>query len=434
MTKVQATKIDCPSCGAPITLRTFTNASRVRCEYCDTLIDQKHTGLSIVEQYDKAQTFKPKIPLGSRGRFEGKTFEVVGFLRREAPEFSWYEYLLFNPYHGYRFLSESNRHWSYVRTLKSEPSKGGGFHPALHHDGRTFKKFASYPAAVSYVFGEFYWQVKVGDRAYVTDYVCPPDLISAERAKDGSAAEIQYSIATYMTPEDVFGRFKLEPPRGTPLGVMANEPNPHAGAWRDIKRLAIAFLAAFVVLTMLYAARTDGGVALRQTLPVKLEPAPPSATPEAGSEAAPTVFTTDSFQLRGGSRNVELTFSCGGLNRNWIAYTGNLINTTTEQAWPFEVEFEYWSGPGWSEGSRSASVVLGAIPDGDYKLVLMPYTGLPTVQARRARGQVTVRRNVMLWRYVVLIFLLLLVVPAFVGFRYAVFESSRWADSDFGGG
>ena len=134
------------------------------------------------------------------------------------------------------------------------------------------------------------------------------------------------------------------------------------------------------------------------------------------------------------SRNVELTFSCGGLNRNWIAYTGNLINTTTEQAWPFEVEFEYWSGPGWSEGSRSASVVLGAIPDGDYKLVLMPYTGLPTVQARRARGQVTVRRNVMLWRYVVLIFLLLLVVPAFVGFRYAVFESSRWADSDFGGG
>ena len=35
--------------------------------------------------------------------------------------YSWREYLLFNPYKGFRYLTEYNGHWNYVTPLKSVP-------------------------------------------------------------------------------------------------------------------------------------------------------------------------------------------------------------------------------------------------------------------------------------------------------------------------
>ena len=36
-------------------------------------------------------------------------------------EYRWSEYLLYNPYKGYRYLTEYNGHWNDIRTLRALP-------------------------------------------------------------------------------------------------------------------------------------------------------------------------------------------------------------------------------------------------------------------------------------------------------------------------
>ena len=54
----------------------------------------------------------PRIPLGSRGRLKGEAWEVVGYqVRRTIADvpFTWFEHLLHNPTHGFRWLVEVER-------------------------------------------------------------------------------------------------------------------------------------------------------------------------------------------------------------------------------------------------------------------------------------------------------------------------------------
>ncbi|MGN7062052.1 DUF4178 domain-containing protein, partial [Neisseria sp. P0001.S006] len=67
----------------------------------------------------------PLIPLGTRGKFHGDAYEAIGFQVRtihvEGEAYSWAEYLLFNPFKGFRYLTEYNGHWNDVKPVKSLP-------------------------------------------------------------------------------------------------------------------------------------------------------------------------------------------------------------------------------------------------------------------------------------------------------------------------
>jgi len=69
-----------------------------------------------------------------RGQIEGVTWEAIGFQVRQIVvddvPYSWDEYLLFNPYYGFRYLSEYEGHWNYIRTLPLVPRNISGARPA----------------------------------------------------------------------------------------------------------------------------------------------------------------------------------------------------------------------------------------------------------------------------------------------------------------
>ena len=231
--KPQVRALNCPKCGAAITLRTFGQAETVVCGSCRCILDAKDPNLAILQQFEmQTSDIRPLIPLGTRGKLRGTDYEVIGFQRRHATvegiSYPWHEYVLFNPYKGFRYLSEYNGHWNDISICKELPMVGGRMFSSssgsANYLGEVYKHFQTSDANTDFVMGEFPWQVRVGEHAAVTDYVHPPRVLSSEKMDK----EVTWSVGEYMYGREIWDAFKL--PGGPPEaeGVYENQPSPVA--------------------------------------------------------------------------------------------------------------------------------------------------------------------------------------------------------------
>jgi hypothetical protein len=243
--------LNCPNCGAAIELRSFTNATSVVCQNCLSVLDARDPNLQILQQAQARERVVPEIPLGTRATFPSGTFEVIGFQQRSVVEdgvtYSWNEYLLFNPYKGFRYLTSYQGHWNFVRTLNSLPVASGPKNVQV--DQTNFKIFSNSVAETSFVLGEFPWMVKVGEQVQVTDYIAPPKVLSAETTPE----EIVWSVGDYMTGEDVWKACKLTTPVPRAYGVFENQPAPpHTNTGSIWRAALIVTAAAWLIASMLH--------------------------------------------------------------------------------------------------------------------------------------------------------------------------------------
>ena len=113
---------NCGNCGAAIELRALTHAQSVACTSCAAIVDPHVPNVFILQQAALKERIVPKVPLGSRGTWHDHPYEVVGFQRRsievDGERYWWEEYVLFNPYRGFRYLSEYKHHWNDIRTVR----------------------------------------------------------------------------------------------------------------------------------------------------------------------------------------------------------------------------------------------------------------------------------------------------------------------------
>ena len=125
---VQATELRCPNCGAPVTLRGFATTRTKTCESCDSVIDTSGEAWTLVQTVDKAHKSKPAYALGTRGELDGVTWEVIGWQQRSVRSYGqvyrWEEHLLYNPYHGFRYLLLQDGHWVVVTPCPGVPQTG----------------------------------------------------------------------------------------------------------------------------------------------------------------------------------------------------------------------------------------------------------------------------------------------------------------------
>ncbi|MCE9555300.1 MAG: DUF4178 domain-containing protein [Planctomycetes bacterium] len=411
--------LNCPQCSGSLDLRAPDETLRVTCPYCNSLLDVTQGKLKYLTTLDGGEV-KPLIPIGTIGSLEGISYTVIGFVQRQVTldgtVYFWQEYLLYSAAVQFRWLVQSDNHWSFVRSISPGEVEVVGNRRATY-EGRTFKLFQLAQTYVSYVMGEFYWRVSVGEVTLAGDYVRPPQMLSREKSGTDVKGEINWSLGTYMTKEVVAEAFKIKKmPR--PMGVAPNQPFLHNGvllAWPLM--CGVALLAGIMLI---------GGAKSRVVFDKNYNLAPVEAADKTNVE-----FESP-LELHS-RQNVCITLR-SPVNNTWVYVEGDLINDETGLVQGFSAPLEYYQGTeggeAWSEGRQQATIYLSALPEGKYTLRLEVQRQNFSAPASVA---IKIEQNRPRVGYLVLLLLALSVVPALVLFWRWQFEKTRWENSDYGG-
>jgi DNA-directed RNA polymerase subunit RPC12/RpoP len=411
----EALSLKCPRCGGTLELRAPDETQRVGCPWCGSLLDATRD-LAVLQALD-AVPVQPLIPLGSRGRLEGVLWTLVGFMERsvtvEGVRYPWGEYLLHEPKRGFRWLVESNGHWSLVTNANAGDVRAGI--GGVRFEDRHYKHFQSGRPVVDHVLGEFYWAVARGDRTESLDYTSPPYFLS----KESTASEETWSHGRYLEPREVWAAFALKRRPPERRGVGMNQPWPHQEQLRSV--LGTAGLMAALVLLLYFVLLFAGG---RSVYSASF-PIPATAVPGAPESA---VFTEPFEVPRGGNLQVKVD---APVNNSWLYLDGALINEQTGGLDEFDAEVSYYHGRdsdgSWSEGGTSARTYVGSVPAGRYVLRLAPQWD---ASLRPASYSVTVRSRVPRLHHALGAVAAILAWPVLLAWRRFRFEVVRWSESD----
>jgi hypothetical protein len=416
----KAVGLNCPGCGSAMTLRTFSNAVNVVCPSCGSVLDATDPKLQILQESHAREKVQPLIPLGTRGKWKGTTYEVVGFQRRtirvDSTDYHWFEYLLFNPYAGYRYLTEYEGHWNDVTVCQAIPKPVSSMSkPTLVIDDRTFKHFQTAQAKTTYILGEFPWQVRVNDLVRAKDYISPPFMLSGETTDQ----ETTWSVGEYTSGKDIWQAFKLPGSAPTPSGVFANQPSPFGEKPKSFWSNAALFVSlALVILFAAYVTAANKQIFVGDY----------SYSQKPAQEAS---FVTPVFEVPGHTSNVELKINTD-LDNSWTYFSFALINEQTGEAYDFGREVSYYYGRdsdgSWTEGARTNTAVIPTVPPGHYYLRVEPEM---SSSAAPVHYSLEVNRDVPSVSFFFIAALLLLVPPVFMTARAYRFEFRRWQESDY---
>ena len=465
---VSAAQLSCPNCGGPLELRAPDRTERVGCPNCGSLLDASRGKLRYLKTLER-KGWGQSIPLGGTAEFEGREFTVIGYMVRsvefDGVRYFWQEYLLYNAAVGFRWLVESDGHWSYVSSVPpGEVSESGS---RATHAGRSFKMFQDAVARVEYVEGEFYWKVSAGEQARATDYVSAPLMLSKEvpvaSAKRGggqiSAEEVNWSLGAYTPFKEVERKFgvDLRPPKT----VAPNQPWPHKKIYRYWGLLTLAALA----LGLFFILTAPRKVVFEQTYTLQPQPQPTPSPPPASRAGAPAgeaeqsvaqrvaqavaaaaqgadadggnektqVIFTDPITLTGG-RNLRVTGRALNVDNNWLYVAGDFIDEETGLIQQFDLPMESYhgveDGESWSEGDPEQVDYLPALPGGRYTMRLEAQWENWN-QPSPPQFSVRVEQGVPRVANLLLLLVALSLIPLLFAFLHFGFERRRWADSAF---
>ena len=419
--KIRGTELfKCPSCGGPFSLLTPGITASAACKYCGSVIDTTNQNLSVLSEADRKVKIKPLIPIGSSGKLFGVKWDVVGFMMRtdDSGVYSWEEYLLFNPYNGFRWLTTYNGHWNYVEMLRDRTLRGQQDGADLKFSGKSFKRFLVGKGKVFYVLGEFYWRIRVGDTVDLADYIFPPEVLSCEWDK----SEINWSLGKYLEPEEVAAAFGIREEMPKKEGVAPNQPNPYKSRSRLMTRAFWAFAVFLLLLQVYFIFSSRDKEVFREDFKFN------------NSEKSKS-FVTGPFDLPGGSGNVSVDLHANVQN-DWMEAVIALVDEKTNKSIDFLQSAERYSGvddgESWSEGSPDSHYILSSVPGGRYHLVVQP--SADSTKAGDKIFTLSLRRGIVAWSNFFVALLLLFLYPLCSWGRSSSFEKKRWSESDLSPG
>ncbi len=354
------------------------------------------------------------LPLGTRGKFGDVLYEVIGFQVRttwsDGLAYSWHEYLLFNPYAGFRYLTLYNGHWNFIRALAGVPrytTEGG--RKAAVSGAVTYRHYQHGTATTTFVMGEFPWAVQAGEQVEFDDFITPPRILSREV----SAGEINWSGGEYIPGIDVWRAFSLP---GTPPvadGISPTQPSPYPQKmrhlWGDFVKLALFWFGILVLFNLFSTGK--------QFLSERVGLIPVVTV------AAPATFTS-SFDIKSGEPGLMVEVKTS--DSDAPALQASLVERSTSRTVPLALVEQGPKSSGWRDVYRS-----GTLTPGSWAVRVEPE---PQEEKRPGSYDIKVRREAKGAGWIWLALVFLLIPPIVTTVRASSFESKRWSESDYGGG
>ena len=413
--------ISCPSCGGTTDIRAAGYTVTLVCGYCSSVLDVANPDVKIITEYAEAAGELP-IPLGTRGELKGVTWEVIGFLQRGDGYAVWDEYLLFNPYHGYRWLIDSGRGWSFGTMLTTAPTPEGG--GGLVCQGQTFTAFFSgNTAKVLYVLGEFYWRVAVDEEVIASDYVSVPHMLSLEQ----SGSEINWTLSEWLDPRIVNAAFGVPAEKGWP--PLPHQPSPWGKGLFSM--IAMGAIACFLMVVLVISFGRSGDRVEQQFL--------------LGMDKPDQTVAIGTLSINRAYQAVTIKAEAQPLDNAWVDLQYSLVNQATQQSIDATGVLEAYSGTdsdgAWSEGDRAKTTKFASVPRGVYDLVVEASAhkwggGSMSSWDSSARAEPDVQVSVRaapggtFASNLFLLSLLLFAPVIFIGIKHANFEKARLGERD----
>lgn len=405
----RAKNIKCTNCGAPIEVKNQAMAEMVSCSYCGSVLDLNSEDHKVLRKImlDNKPPFI--LELGWKGTLKGVAWEVIGRIKMlQEGIYSWDEYLLYSPSHGYAWLEFEEGHWIFYRKSKNKPnhnpktlSAGSKF----NHQGQTYTVLEKYAGEVTFIEGEFTYQAQVGDRVNLLDAASPPVMMSSEWTDQ----ELEWISGEKVEPDTIKTAFKLE---AIPLPQKRGPLDPYELSPERKSMIALAAAIIPLCLVMMVVASAKGKKLQSYVVPDKIF--------AKGALAKGENFVAGPFKLEGNSlAKIKIEAL---LDKSWLSVNVELQDNGGKKVMSFTKEL---ANPGSvSGGPVDKTSLMRVRKDGEYKLKITGKGGAGLKGDRPAvRGvKVTVYENAMLVRY--------FVVLAIVAAAYLLFEAARWFVSD----
>jgi len=412
----------CRSCGGNVTLRNAAQTHHVACEFCGSITNAQDPNLALIQKYKGKLTHGPVIQLGKRGTIRGEPYEMIGFLLRtvtvEGTDYSWEEYLLHHPHRGYRWLAQYGGHWNFIKTCTGMPQTSGNDAKYLN---MKFQKYQEAEARVTYVLGEFFWEIRRGEKVQMVDYINPPYLLSCEKSED----EVVWSIGEYIRPEEIWKGFELEGSPPGQVGIGPSQPSPYARTERPMRWTFWILLGALVLSQFSCLVLSQNRKVYEETFSYS------KADPEHAK-------VSQIFELAGRTSNVKIVTKASGLSNDWAEIEMALLNLDTGEALDLTREVSYYSGVAsgvdegvpwtehWTEDGTRDSVLLPSVSSGRYYLWVHPKSA-----SEKFSLHLEVHRDVPRWLPFFLVLPWILVPYGIYLWRRRSFEYRRWLESDY---
>lgn len=410
-----ARKLDCPNCGGSLDLRNPGQTAHLGCPYCGSTLQVSDLGDDSTAQVVEAMRlspWEPPVPLGSKGTLRGGEWEVIGAMSRsvtyDGVAYAWIEHFLWNPYRGQAFLTVDGRgHWNFVDRMTAPPQQvsSGGGSPRVRWKDQTYRHYSGATATVVRVLGEFSWQVRVGEQAYVADYVAPPEVVSVEQTD----TERSWSHGTWIPAAEVNAAFGLQLPDAR--GVSANCPNP----WTDqaVRRASVRntaiLLGVVLALWVIQGLRFPAETVLEQGW--------------MADSVRPELWLSNAFEVPpGSSHNLQVQVETA-VSRSEGQVQVALLNQDTGAAY-FPISTV--------DDNKVTGLVTG-VASGTYlaRVELARPKNFKGGLGGRKTVELSVKRDLPNRAPLVVTLLFILLAPVGVAVARGSFEGRRWAESDY---
>jgi hypothetical protein len=409
----------CPQCKAKIPSYEGGHARYLSCGVCLSYF--KYENNQFVKYLDYKKTVNIIIPIGTKGSYKNKKYQIVGALqvKESNAAYYWTEYVLKAEDGTYDFLSEYEGHWCFVKEIENFTRSKQT--TTFRYKERDYTYFNYYKTLIVGAIGEFTWDLALEGKPTVKEYISPPMGLNHEYGNTTN----KWFETEYLSKENVKSIFSLPSNFFIRIknGPYSIEPFPVQIETYQLKRYAVMFLLAMLAIVFLVKGLANEKKVLSAEIPIS------SITVNSDSNN----YVSNEFALASltGTSAVSVKL-IAQVDNNWIDVSFSMINQQSGQEYFFEEGVEYYSGyeggSSWSEGSIEKEITLSEIPDGKYrissKVAFREGTTLPKVFF------VEINEGVTLWSNFFILTAIGLLIPVLIGLWENNFHSNKWSTSN----